>query len=38
MSQSDTDVYFKKGVGGGGLCVDLDDGVGGLKTVTWWYE
>jgi hypothetical protein len=31
-------VFFKKGVGGGGLCGDLDDGPGGLHTVTWWYE
>jgi len=35
---SSTSPYFKKGVGGGGLCGDLDDGPGGLKTVAWWYD
>ena len=28
--------HFKKGVGGGGNCGDLDKG--GLDTVTWWYD
>ena len=29
------DPHFKKGIGGGGDCGDLDEG--GLSTVTWWY-
>jgi hypothetical protein len=32
-----TDPAFKKGVGGGGDCGDLDDGAGGLN-VSWWYD
>ena len=30
------DLHFKKGIGGGGDCGDLDEG--GLSTVTWWYD
>eukprot|EP00039_Didymoeca_costata_P000795 m.47281 g.47281 ORF g.47281 m.47281 type:complete len:423 (-) comp10477_c0_seq1:565-1833(-) len=31
-----TNIGFKKGVAGGGLCGDLDEG--GLNTTTWWYD
>jgi hypothetical protein len=30
------DAHFKKGVGGGGNCGDLDEG--GLSSVSWWYD
>jgi hypothetical protein len=33
-----TTPYFKKGIGGGGECGDLDEGAGGLLTPTWWYD